>query len=222
MLPTKPGLEEMSHSTQDIDTMRLHERAVHVTMSLIDETQSSAPKRADVAERLGVGADAITRLFPDDKTLLIAAVEQALIILIDTCTKAVVRVDPRNPMAQFIALGDAYLDWADSHRDQFRLMTDQRLLEITSIPTLRRYIDSVTDLMTRMLTRAKCEGLLHPKEDIPLLVLSSRSYAYGLARMIIEDRTRDSMLGEIPVETAKMLTRDFILRVARSSQPLPA
>lgn len=212
----------MSHSSQDIDAMRLHERAVHVTMSLVEESQSRAPRRAEVAEALGVPPEAIARLFPDDKTLLIAAVEQALIILIDTCTRAVVRVDPRNPMAQFIALGEAYLDWADCHRAQFRLMSDQRLLEVMNVAGLRRYVDSVTDLMTRMLTRAKTEGLIHPKEDIPLLVLSSRSFAYGLARMVVDDRMVDGTLGNDPVATAKMLTRDFILRVARSSQRLPA
>nr|WP_162623922.1 WHG domain-containing protein [Paracoccus saliphilus] len=193
-----------------------------MTLSLVEESQSRAPTRDSVADALGVETDVITRLFADDRALLTAAVEQALIILMDTCTKAVVRVDPRNPMAQFIALGDAYLDWADRHRAQFRLMSDQRLLEVMNIPNLRRYVVSVTDLMTRMLTRAKSEGLLHPKEDIAVLVLSARSYAYGLARMIVEDQTRDSMLGEDPVGTAKMLTRDFILRVARSSQPLPA
>lgn len=209
----------MSHSIQDIDAMRLHERAVHVTLSLVDQNQSRAPRRDEVAELIGVAPDAIDGLFPDDHALLIAAAEQALVILIDSCTKAVVRVDPASPMDQFIALADSYLDWADCHRDQFRLMTDQRLLEVTNTPRLRRYVDSVTDLMTRMLTRAKSQGLLHPKEDIALLVLSSRSYAYGLARMLVEDRTRNSLLGPDPVATAKMLTRDFILRVARSSQP---
>ncbi|MFN3525370.1 MAG: TetR/AcrR family transcriptional regulator [Paracoccus sp. (in: a-proteobacteria)] len=209
----------MSYSTSVSLPPRLHEQALAATLHLVDEMQSHRPTIADVAARLDIPQSSLRTLFKDDTALLIAAAEQALVILIDNCTRAVVKVDPDDPVAQFVALGDVYIEWAGRHQAEFRLLSDSRLLDSLQTPALRRYLDSLANLMLRMLSRAKDQGRLHPREDTDMLALSARSFAFGVARMIVDGRMEEWAPGRDPVEAGKHLTRDFVRRMARSSQP---
>lgn len=196
----------------------LHERAISALLRLIDDRDACLPSLAEVARSINEPPARLNDIYDDNRALLITGIEQSLILLMDTCTRAVVKVDPKDPFAQFIALGNAYLDWADKHRIEFRMMSDGGVPHLLQEPSLRRYVESLTELMTRMMTRARDEGQLHPREDIALLVLSSRSYAYGLARMLVDGRMAEWAPERPPLATAKMLTLDFVTRIARSSK----
>lgn len=200
----------------------LHVRAIHATLRLVAELQVYRPSVGEVAARLSVSEDYLRTVFPDEDSLLIAAAEQALVILIDECTRSVVKVDPDDPVAQFNALGDAYLEWADRYRAQFRMISDSRLIDALNVPSLRRYLDSLSDLMERLLQRAKDRGQLHPNEDICMIVISARTFAFGVASMIVDGRMSAWVPGVDQVETGKRLTHDFVRRMARSSQVRPA
>ncbi|WP_411836679.1 WHG domain-containing protein [Paracoccus sp. ME4] len=209
----------MRHPTSTRDPRGLHERAISTVMMLLEEQQSSIPTIERIAGLLGEPEDRMRTLYPQDRDLLIVGVEGALVVLIDTCTKAVVQVDPRDPIAQFVALGHAYLDWADRYPMPFRLLQDSTPLDTMSIPTLRRYMESLHDLMMRMLKRAQEEGRLHPAENIETLTLSARCFVSGAARMVVDGRLRQWAPGADPLTMAKALTADFVRRMARSSQP---
>lgn len=200
-------------------SMGLHEQAINVTLELMDDMHSATPGVSEVARAIGMPEERLRSMFPDDQHLLIAVVEQALVLLIDSCTRSVVKVDPNDPVAQFTAIGDAYLEWADRNRGQFRLMSDERLMTVLHEPKLRRYLNSLVALMKRLLKRALDNGQLHPKENIEQMVLSSRCFAYGTARMIVDGRMGEWAPGADPMVTAKQLIRDFVRRMARSSLP---
>lgn len=211
----------MKHLRPSTDHRGLNERAISAAMQLLEDSDPCPPTVDQIAVMLDEPVGRLRTLFPDDRSVLIASLEQAMILLIDTCTRAVVKVDPDDPVAQFSSLGDAYLDWAHSNPDQFRLMMDCRLVDALTVPILRRYTDSLSELMVRMLTRARDAGRLHPREDIPMLVLSSRCYANGVARMMVDGRLQEWVPGGEPLAVAKGLTRDFVRRMARSTQPEP-
>lgn len=196
----------------------LHVRAMDSTMQLLAEMQARRPSVSDVAQQIEVSEEHLLAIFPDPDSLLIAAAEQALTILIDECTRSVVKADPNDPVAQFNALGDAYLDWADRYRDEFRLISDSRLIDSLNTPSLRRYLDALSDLMARLLQRAKDRGQLHPQEDIAMMVMSARTFAFGVATMITENRMSAWTPGVDQVAAGKSLTHDFVRRMARSSQ----
>ena len=168
----------------------LHERALQAGLDLLDQTQALSPRRADVAAALNVPLCEVEELFATDRALMQAAGENALLFLIDAATKAVVQADPEDPVAQFQALGHAYLRWAVSFPQQYRLLTEGRVIDLLEIPDLRRYSDSVHNLMVQMLGRARDAGQLHPREDVALLAVTSRTFAHGMARMIIDGRMR--------------------------------
>lgn len=207
----------MPHAILHHDPRTLHERVVSTALMLAETCTTPPPCRTQVARILGEPVESIEDVFPDDQALLVAGVEQALVLLMDGCTRAVVRVSPDDPVAQFIALGDAYLDWAATYPVQFRMVSDRQMVNVADEPRLRRYLESLNELMARMLTRARDDGRLHPQEDIPLLVLSSRCFATGTARMMVEGRMHAEGGGN-SLDLAKMLIRDFVYRIARSSQ----
>ena len=141
-----------------------------------------------------------------------------MILLIETCTRVVVEADPKDPMAQFGAFADAFLEWANANQEQFRIISDELPLDVKDQIPLSRYLDSIHEVLVRMLTRARDQGQLHPREDVQKLVLTSISFAYGLARMVVDGRLVAWAPDIDPLEMSKLLARDYVQRVARSSQ----
>lgn len=197
----------------------LHERTVQEAIAQLAALQSRIPRREDLADALQVPHSEIARLFPDDLSIIRAAGEHALIHLIDDCTKAVVQVDPNDAVAQFWALGDAYLLWVDQYREQYRLLTNLRVIDSLNTPELRRYVDSIHNLMVRMLERARDAGQLHPKENIEILAITTRAFAYGLGQMIVDERMREWDEKVDPLAMARRILLDFITRICRRSSP---
>ncbi|WP_158247980.1 TetR-like C-terminal domain-containing protein [Paracoccus sp. SY] len=213
-------VDQDSRVTKHNDIMKglgLHGQAVVATLEIIADPDSRDPDLPGVARRIGIPVDDLRRIFPDDRSLLIAVAEQALVRLMDSCTKAVVKVNPDDAVAQFLALGKAYIRWAVDHRVQFRLISSHPGLDAAREPDLRRYLDSVIDLMTRMLERARNAGHLRADEDIPMLVLSSRAFAVGLAQMIVEGRLETPRNARSPLEAAEQAMADFVTRIARAT-----
>lgn len=211
----------INHASPVMHQRGLHDRAVETFLELVNQQSESLPGLARTACALNVREDQLSAMFDDDHALAVAAIEQSLIVLMDECTRSVVRVDPNDPIAQFQALGDAYLDWADGHRAEFRLMGDSRLIDTLAVPRLRRYLDGLFDLMVRMLQRAVDEGHMHPRENVTLLAMSARTFAYGVASMIVDGRFEKWAPEEDQVVMGKALTHDYIRRIARSSMPEP-
>ncbi|MCF3974906.1 TetR-like C-terminal domain-containing protein [Paracoccus salsus] len=199
------------------DGTGLHGRAITTALEMLEESQSRIPQLEDIAQVMDKRLDQITAIFPDSHSLIVAAAEQALVRLMDDCIKAVVKVDPDDAVAQFIALGEAYVQWAVTYRTQFRMMSDDRLIDTLNTPQLRRYLNSLAELMTRMLERARDTGNLSPEENIPLMVLSSRTFAYGLARMLVDRRMSEWWPDMEPMEAARLALNDFVRRTARGS-----
>jgi AcrR family transcriptional regulator len=206
------------------DVMRglgIHGQAVVATIEMIVDLGRREPDLETVAQRIGVPVADLARIFPDDKSLLIAVAEQALVRLMDSCTKAIVKINPDDAVAQFLALGNAYVHWAADHRVQFHLITSHPSLNAMQVPQLRRYLDSMVDLMTRMLERARDAGRLRENEDVPMIVLSSRTFAYGLARMVVDGRMEELLPSRPPLEAAEIAMTDFVKRIARAAAKRP-
>lgn len=209
--------DEMGGLANISDGMNLHGRTLLSAMEVIERLNVAKPDLAEIAAAMDHPLDEISAIFPDADAVLVGAAEQALVRLIDACVKAVVKVDPDDAVAQFGALGEAYIDWAISYPTQFRMISDPRMLDTLGTPRLRRYLDSLTELMTRMLERARDSGHLAEDENIPLMILSSRTFAYGLASMVIDQRMAEWYPHVAPIEAAKTALHDFIYRFARGS-----
>lgn len=201
--------------------MSLHGRTLLTALEMIETRRTDHPSLDEVAAAMDMPLDQVRAIFPDIEAVMIAAAEQALVRLMDACVKAVVKVDPDDAVAQFGALGDAYIDWAVAHSTQFKMLSDPGTLDTLNIPNLRRYLDSLTELMTRMLERARDSGHLPKDENIPLMILSSRTFAFGLASMVIDERMSEWYPDRPPMDAAKIAMHDFVYRFARGSLRRP-
>ena len=211
----------MSKHDDIMKGLGLHGQAVVATIEMMADLSRRDPDLDQVARRLGMPVRDLRRIFPDDQSLLIAVAEQALVRLIDSCIKAVVKINPDDAVGQFLALGNAYIRWAADHRMQFRLITGHPTLDAMRVPELRRYLDSLNDLMTRMLERARQAGRLRHNEDIAMIVLSSRTFVYGLARMVVDGRMEGLLPSRDPIEAAELAMADFVKRFARAAAKRP-
>jgi len=209
----------MTSTTSLPEDSNLHERAVSATLQLVEELQSRTPDLETIARVMGEPLDRVREIFVDEQGLLSSVVEQAMMVLIDDCTRAVVKIDPNDPMGQCQALIETYLTWVMSHPSQFRLMSDQRLIDVANDEHLRRYQASINELASKMMFRAQEQGQLHPKENIPALILTSRCFVYGTARMIVDGRLGDFSDDIDPMQAARCIAQDYVRRVARGSQP---
>lgn len=206
---------------EDTKGMGLHGRAVAVTLEMMTDTGRRDPDLSAVAERLEMCPDALRRIFHEDRDLLVAVAEQALVRLMDGCTKAVVQVDPDDVVGQFLALGKAYVRWAADHRTQFCLIRGHPTLDALGDPRLRRYLDAIVELMMRMLERAQAAGRLRKGEDLRMIVLSSQTFACGLAHMVIDGRMREWSGSGDPIEMAERAMIDFVKRFAWAATRQP-
>lgn len=189
---------------------RIHEQAIAVALDLLDAGQSKTPRIAEVAKRMGVPRGNLDTLFPDDKALLIAATEQALVVLIDRCTRAVVTADPADPMAQIEVNACTFLDWTAENPAAFRLLFTPQLLSAYDEPSLQRYLLSLRDLAQRLLARAAEAGQIAPQMDSDATLMALRSHLVGIGLMLANGQLARWSPGQDPVEIARSLIRDYI------------
>ncbi len=200
-----------------LDGMGLHGQAIIAALDLFDSLRRTRPALSEVARLMKIDTDLLRDIFPDDEALLIAVGEQALVRLIDSSTKAVVKVQQDDAVGQFIALGDAYITWVARHPVQYRLISDEAYLGPTATAHLRRYLDSLNTLMERILLRAQANGNLADDQDVPLIVLSSRIFATGLAEMLLDQRLTEWDHDTPPVQTARRAMTHFVHSFARGT-----
>lgn len=205
----------------NLDGMGLHGQAIVAALDLFDTIRRTRPSLSDVASRMDIDAARLHEIFPDDEALLIAVGEQALVRLIDASTKAVVKVQQDDAVGQFTALGDAYVTWVARHPVQYRLIADEAYLGPTATAHLRRYLDSLNTLMERILQRAQANGMLAEDQDVRLIVLSSRIFASGLAKMLLDQRLTEWDRETPPVQTARRAMAHFVRSFARGTAHRP-
>lgn len=191
----------------------IHQRAAEALLDLLDEQPGLLPTLDQISERLGMPADELKAIYSDSSELIAVLIENAVSTLVDICVKSVVLVDPDKPIEQFNALGRAYLEWALAQPRLFRLITDRRYVDIPNTPALMRHVLAMTDLMQRMLIRAKAQRQLPQDADIDLIILSGRSFVYGLASMAVDGRLTEIYTNGSPPPDAVMNAMDAYIHL---------
>lgn len=188
--------------------------AIEAMTSLMDRT-GQVPSLAELAKSMSVGEDALRRIFRDEDHLLMVVAENAMILLHDECTRAVVAADAGDPIAQFSALADAYVEWSHNNPREFRFIGSMPAGQFEGNETLTRYEQSIHEVMLRMLARAQSAGAIPEDEDLQLLVAIAHTYAYGVAsKMLLGDLARWTP-GLSDRDAARAILHGLIERVLR-------
>lgn len=197
----------------------LHERAIAALLVVLADQRREVPTLDELARLSGADPGDLRRLFKDNDAVVAAAAEQALLHLLDACTKAVVKVDPGDALSQFQAICEAFLDWAEIRPVQFGLISEPEMLDLSRHPRLQQYLHSIRRVLRRMLERARIAGLLQPDEDIELLLMSIGAFVYGLARMTTDPRFAPCTPGPGRAARARHALRDFVNRLDPTRLP---
>ena len=164
----------------------LVEALVAAAVAIVEEHGIDRLSVREVAKRAGVSAGAPFRHFPSKTALLTAVAEQAMEGLVKAVAAAQAKIDPADPIAAFEAIGHGYLNWALAYPTHFQIISSRTLINFTGSAVLMDHNAALRSRMVDLLTRAKALGTCSSDVDVDQLVLSSRAFVYGLARMTVD------------------------------------
>lgn len=206
-----------THITSDGHRLGLHDSVSSALMDLIREHRPAFPDLAEIAARAGQPEEAVRKVFGSVQDILDTLAEQGLMRLFDQCVRTITKAPADDPVAQFRAVGRAYLTWAFENPAFFVLLQHSKLADVDGNPKLLRYTDSMRELMLRLLRRAHESGQITNKMDPELVVLTGRSLLFGLARMGIDSNMESWHPGMEAQEAAYRSFDDFVRMVATAA-----
>ena len=174
---------------------RPHRRAYHhgdLRRVLVDEALRLAAEGGleavnirEAARRAGVSPGAPFRHFPDRQALLVAVAEEAQRRFRAEIEIALRDAEADDPMAQFRAIGLAYLRWAMRNPMHFEVISNGRVFDHDRARELSDDNKEIMALVDRTLAEAVAKGQLS-SADVEKVRITGRALVYGFARMAID------------------------------------
>lgn len=158
-----------------------------------------------VAQRVGVSHAAPYRHFPDKDHLVLAVVERGFELLDQQIEQA--RADAGNdPLLQFAAGGDAYLNFALNHPAYYRVMFSGDLLSSKGNSALRHTSAAALQRMVADMKTGQQLGLLRPGDPV-LQAIFIISTVHGFVSLANDNRLAHLSGDKYPLDSIK----DFVL-----------
>ncbi|MFV0302926.1 MAG: TetR/AcrR family transcriptional regulator, partial [Paracoccus sp. (in: a-proteobacteria)] len=192
----------------------LHDSVSQALMDMIAEHRPSFPQLPEIAARAGQDEAAVLEVFGSVQDILDTLAEQGLMKLFDSCLRMVTQAAPDDPVAQFRAIGTAYLNWAIENPAQFRLLQHSKLVDLEGNEKLARYVRSMHDTMLRLLNNARDQGRIGRSANTHSMLLAGRCLLFGLARMVIDENMSEWHPGLSPAEAAHRVFSDYMDNMA--------
>ncbi len=189
---------------------------IRAAIGLMEKNGLTGLKLSDVADELGVSVEDIQDLFPDLPALYLAIAEQAVAVISYNGVSGVGALRSDDPIAQLEAYAQAYIEFAARHPVEFKVVSSRRLFEYEQSEYIRRSGEGIRVMVLRQLRRAQDSGLIDPEIDIDLLMLSGRAFAYGLARLIIDQQFDEWNEDLDPLSASTAALHEFANRVLRT------
>ena len=171
-------------------------------MQMISEHRPNFPDLAEIATRAGQDEAAVREMFGSVQDVLNTLAEQGLVKFLDVCLRTVTQAPADDPVAQFRAIGEAYLTWAFESQAQFRLLQHGKLVDLEGNENLARYVRSMHDVMLRLLKSAQQNGQIDPQVDAHAILITGRSLLFGLARLGIDGNMTEWHPRQTPQDAA--------------------
>jgi AcrR family transcriptional regulator len=157
---------------------------------LIEAAMQLAAEGADIsvretARRAGVSPGAPFRHFPTRDALMTAVAEEAQRRFRAEIDAALSAAPADDPLAQFRALGLAYLRWALQNPDHFEIISTGRYFAHDAAGELSRDNAEIIAVSERLLAEAAAQGRLR-SSDLKRIQIAGRALVYGFARMQID------------------------------------
>lgn len=185
----------------ETDRHGLSSRAIEALLDLL-YPGADLPGLDAVARHIDVDPNTMRETFPNQGSLVEAAVDEGVSRVLHACVSAVVMVDPDDSVGQYKAIAAGYLTWAAHDPRHFLLCCDRSLAPLVPGGAIQRVNDAMKALMRGMLERSQAEARIDPGADLEAMMLSSRAFVYGLARMIVDQHMDEWYLTDDPLDAA--------------------
>jgi AcrR family transcriptional regulator len=192
----------------------LVEALIAATIEIIEERGVEHVSVREAAKRAGVSPGAPFRHFQSKTALMTAVAEQAMNRLTQAVAEAMADAVDQEPLTRFTALGSAYLRWAIANPTHFQIISSRSLIDFEGSEILRGQNSAIRELMIDLLTQARAQGQLADGLDFDHLVLATRAFGYGLARMAIDGHFPEWHPFEPPSEAMHSALHLFIKRIS--------
>ena len=159
---------------------------IEAALEIIDEMGPQGLTIRKVAHRAGVSHAAPYRHFPDKDDLILAVVERGFELLDEEMERARAAAGD-DPIAQFAASGEAYLDFALNYPAYYRVMFSGDLLASKGNEALRHTSASSFVRMIDDLKMAQDIGLVR-QGDPTLQAISIVSTVHGFVSLVNDNR----------------------------------
>ncbi len=158
---------------------------VHEALRLAAEGGIEAINIREAARRAGVSPGAPFRHFADRRALLAAVAAEAQRRFRAEIEIALRDAPTDDPLAQFRAIGLAYLRWAMRNPTYFEVISDGRVFNHEESGALSDDNKEIMALVDRALSEAVNKGQLS-FGDVDKVRIAGRALVYGFARMAID------------------------------------
>ncbi len=199
---------------------RSHRRAYHhgdLRRVLVDEALQLAAEGGleavnirEAARRAGVSPGAPFRHFPDRQALLLAVAEEAQRRFRAEIEVALRDAEADDPLAQFRAIGLAYLRWAMRNPMHFEVISNGRVFDHDRARELSDDNKEIMALVDRTLAEAVAKGQLS-SADVDKVRITGRALVYGFARMAIDGHFARWGVDTRAAEATAEATLDFFI-----------
>ena len=160
----------------------LRRALIDAALELAREGGAEAVTVREAARRAGVSPGAPFRHFSDRTMLMTAVAEEAMRRLRAEIAAGLATARSRDPLRRLHAMGSAYLGWALRNPTHFQIVSQRDSIDFEGSPTLTAGNAEIQSLMLALFGDAHAQGRLR-SSDLPLAVIVSRAFVYGLARM---------------------------------------
>lgn len=142
----------------------------------------------DVAMLAGMPAEQAVAIFGSEKNLFLALGEEAVVRLNYSCTRHAVAAPPGDCAKQIEAIAQGYLDWAIQEPVAFRVLNDNRIVDMDESEMVQRQVAGLRSLLTRLIRRGKRAGQIPADLDEDIALLSLRAFVHGLAALVVQNQ----------------------------------
>lgn len=176
--PRKPRRKTYHHGN-------LREALVDAAERIVDESGPESVTVREAARRAGVSPGAPFRHFSSRRALMTAVAERAMRRFLDEIDASLAAADPDDPLARFLALGDAYVRWVTRNPKQFRVVATRDQIDFEGSATLTGDNDRIRALMKEIVVEGQSRGRIRAGDPVQI-ELAARALSYGLARMYVD------------------------------------
>lgn len=172
-------------STKTYHHGNLRAELLDTAIAQLRETAAEDLSLRALARSVGVSQTAPYRHFADKGELLAAMATRGYRDLLDELRRAGKDADD-NPRDQLFAFAHAYVDYAASNPQLFKLMFGPAVQPAEKYPELRQASRDTFALVQDILQRGVDRGMFEPMDDIAYLANSAWSSIYGLSTLLVD------------------------------------